>query len=212
MTPLSLASVLRRPATSADLGAPSYCNHSVFTFIRTMAKGKAKRVLRPMFPEEQVQEFIRQRLYPTITLPPFPTTASLFNLGAVRKRVREEVHEARAMAEEDENGAGPAVVDRGQRAGKLRRKRVPKAPALKWERVWRKLYRMRSGMGRNGPWELRVWRPDLSEPKWYCVHDRKKNNCKKCGGASICHHNRQRFQCKVPCVSHPRKCTIVVLG
>ena len=167
-------------------------------------KGKAKKVLRPMFPEEQVQEFIRQMRYPTITLSPFPTVASHFHLGDVRKRVRKEVHEARAMAEEDENGAGPAVINRGQRAGKLRKKRVPKAPAVLSERVWRKLYRMRSGKGRNGPWELRVWRPDLSQPKWYCVHDRLKNHCKKCGGSGICHHNRFRYHCKVPHSELPR--------
>ena len=83
-----------------------------------MAKGngKAKKVVKLLFPEEQVQAFIRQRRYPTITLPPFPTAASLFNLGVVRKRVRKEVHEARAKAEEDENGAEPAAIDRGQRA------------------------------------------------------------------------------------------------
>ena len=77
------------------------------------------------------------------------------------------------------------------RAGKLRRKRVPKAPVLKDERVVQKMYRMRPGMGRNGPWEHRVWRGDLKGTnKWYCVHNRQKNYCRACGGVSFCHHDR----------------------
>jgi len=28
-----------------------------------------------------------------------------------------------------------------------------------------------------------------------CVHDRRKNECKECGGASVCEHGRQKHQC-----------------
>ena len=141
--------------------------------------------------------------YPTITLPRFPTTASLFNQWAEHKKRMQE--EARAKAE-DGIGAGGAVISggSGMRAGKLRRKRVPKAPVLKDERVVQKMYRMRPGMGRNGPWEHRVWRGDLKGAnKWYCVHNRPKNNCRACGGVSICHHDRRRSQCKVRTLLDP---------
>ena len=29
-----------------------------------------------------------------------------------------------------------------------------------------------------------------------CLHNRRRSECKDCGGASICQHNRQRSQCK----------------
>ena len=98
-------------------------------------------------------------------------------------------------------GAGPAVVGGGGRAGKRvkrrwRVKRVPKAPALKENRVDWKMYRMRGGFGGHGPYEYRVWRGDMAH-KWRCEHGRQKNQCRDCGGVSICHHDRIRSQCKV---------------
>lgn len=30
----------------------------------------------------------------------------------------------------------------------------------------------------------------------YCNHNRRRNNCKDCGGSSICEHNRERSKCK----------------
>ena len=65
-----------------------------------MFKRPAKRGKPFLFSEELMQQWPYELRYPTITLPRFPTTASLFNLGVVRKRVRKEVHEARAKAEE----------------------------------------------------------------------------------------------------------------
>ena len=98
------------------------------------------------------------------------------------------------------------------RAGKLRRKRVPKAPVLKDERVVQKMYRMRAGKGGKGPWEHRVWRGDLKGTnKWYCVHNRQKNSCRACGGVSICHHDRIRSRCKVQHPLEPR-CWFVTIA
>ena len=32
--------------------------------------------------------------------------------------------------------------------------------------------------------------------KKYCIHNRRKSQCKECGGSQICIHNRRKSRCK----------------
>ena len=32
--------------------------------------------------------------------------------------------------------------------------------------------------------------------KWKCIHGRREDTCKECGGARICEHNRRKTECK----------------
>ena len=36
----------------------------------------------------------------------------------------------------------------------------------------------------------------IKKKQTLCEHQRRKNTCKECGGASICPHQRQRSSCK----------------
>ena len=104
-------------------------------------------------------------------------------------------------------GGGGVAGKRVKRRWRV--KRVPKAPALKENRVDWKMYRMRAGTGgwrrKNGPYEHRVWRGDMSE-KWRCEHGRQKCRCRDCGGVSFCHHDRRRSVCKVCAFLPPTNC------
>ena len=45
----------------------------------------------------------------------------------------------------------------------------------------------------KGELELGHW----NGKRWLCKHNRRKSQCKECGGASICKHNRQKSQCHI---------------
>jgi len=57
------------------------------------------------------------------------------------------------------------------------------------------------GKGREEP-ELqgREKRARTKQPRKKCPHNRQRNLCKNCGGASICEHNRVRSACKDCCL------------
>jgi hypothetical protein len=40
--------------------------------------------------------------------------------------------------------------------------------------------------------EIRIWHGKL----WHCNHNRRKSQCKECGGGSICKHDKRKTRCK----------------
>jgi len=40
--------------------------------------------------------------------------------------------------------------------------------------------------------QIRIW----SGKRWHCQHNRRRSQCKECGGSQICEHNRIRSTCK----------------
>ena len=60
------------------------------------------------------------------------------------------------------------------------------APARKKDRVRGRFYLLK---GRQVVW---------SGKQWHCEHDRRREQCIECGGASICKHGRRRNYCR-PC-------------
>ena len=135
---------------------------------------------------------------------------------ARRKRGRAEDADANASGPAEEAEDVGSAVDRNRvadmsREGAEKRTKlmIPHAPRWKADREDGKPYIVQPKRKNQGdsqpPEEMMIWHAAWGG-QWYCVHNRKPDQCKECGGSQICEHKRRRSQCKASIPSQYKPC------
>eukprot|EP00606_Chrysophyceae_sp_TOSAG23-5_P000915 GSChrysophyteH2.ASY1.ANO1.640.1 assembled CDS len=57
--------------------------------------------------------------------------------------------------------------------------------------------RIKNGKYLDENGEICIWHRTITTGRWHCKHDKQRNKCLVCGGASICDHGKYKSHCRV---------------